>query len=273
MYICPRQIKMLFIINMTMIIESLENPKIKNIVKLRESSRQRQERALFLIEGYREIGLALRAGVQIENLFYSPGYIKRGPAIEEEKIIEVSKKVFSKISYREKPDGFLAVAKIKDKKLADLKLSANPLLVVLEAVEKPGNLGAILRTADAAGADAVIINDAKTDIYSPNVIRASQGTVFTIAAILSSAAETIEFCKNNKIRIFAATPEAKKEYTHVDYKEARAIVMGAEDKGLSQAWLEAADEKIKIKMRGKIDSLNVSVSAAVILFEALRQRN
>ena len=118
--------------------------------------------------------------------------------IKEEKIIEVSKKVFSKISYREKPDGFLAVAKIKDKKLADLKLSANPLLVVLEAVEKPGNLGAILRTADAAGADAVIINDAKTDIYSPNVIRASQGTVFTIAAILSSAAETIEFCKNNK---------------------------------------------------------------------------
>src|SRR3989338_1927132 len=223
MYICPRQIKMLFIINMTMIIESLENPKIKNIVKLRESSRQRQELALFLIEGYREIGLALRAGVQIENLFYSPGYIKRGPAIEEEKIIEVSKKVFSKISYREKPDGFLAVAKINDKKLADLKLSANPLLVVLEAVEKPGNLGAILRTADAAGADAVIINDAKTDIYNPNVIRASQGTVFTVTVVLSSVSETVKFCRSHKIKVLAAVMNAKKEYTAVDYKQNFAI--------------------------------------------------
>lgn len=258
---------------MTIKIESLENPKIKNIVKLRESSQERKEQGLFIIEGHREIGLAQKGGVEIENLIYCSDYIKRELAIDEEKIIEVSKKVFNKISFRENPDGFLAVAKIKEQNLENIKLSANSLLVVLEAVEKPGNLGAILRTADAAGADAVIINDPKTDIYNPNVIRASQGTVFTVATVFSSVGETIKFCEKNKIKILAATPEAKKEYAEVDYKLGCAIVVGAEDTGLSKDWLAAAEEKIKIKMRGKIDSLNVSVSTAIILFEALRQRD
>lgn len=258
---------------MTIKIESLENPKIKNIVKLRESSQERKEQGLFIIEGHREIGLAQKGGVEIENLIYCADYIKRELAIDEEKIIEVTKKVFNKISYRENPDGFLAIAKIKKQNLENIKLSANPLIVILEAVEKPGNLGAILRTADAAGVDAVIINDPKTDIYNPNVIRASQGTVFTVATVLSSVGETIKFCEKNKINILAATPEAKKEYTEVDYKLGCAIVVGAEDKGLSKNWLAAAEEKIKIKMRGKIDSLNVSVSTAIILFEALRQRD
>ncbi|MDD4901016.1 MAG: RNA methyltransferase [Patescibacteria group bacterium] len=254
-------------------IDSPQNPKIKNIIKLRESSRERKEQGLFLIEGHREISLALKASVEIENLIYCPEYIKRELAIDEEKIIEVSKKVFDKISYRENPDGFLAVAKIKEYQLENLQLSGKPLIVILEAVEKPGNLGAILRTADAAGADAVIINDLKADLYNPNVIRASQGAVFTVPAAVSSSAQTIKFCQKNQIKIFASTPAAVKEYTKVDYQSACAIVMGAEDQGLSEAWLKAADEKIKIKMRGKADSLNVSVSAAVILFEAVRQRD
>lgn len=258
---------------MTLKIESLTNPKIKDIIKLRDSSRERKKQGLFIIEGRREISLAQKSGIEIETLVYCSDYIKHELAIDEEKIIEVTKKVFNKISFRENPDGFLAVAKIKNKNLADIKLKANPLIIILEAVEKPGNLGAILRTADAAGINAVIINDQKTDIYNPNVIRASQGMVFTVSTVLSSAKETVEFCRKNEIKILATTPEAEKEYTEADFSGGTAIVLGAEDKGLSKDWLAAAGKKIKIKMRGKIDSLNVSVSAGIILFEALRQRN
>lgn len=253
-------------------ISSARNEKIKNIVKLRGSSSERKKQGLFIVEGSREIELALKGGIEIINLFYCPYCGKREPAIDQEKIIEVSEKVLKKISYRENPDGLLAVAKIKEPKLENIKLSASPLLIILQAVEKPGNLGAILRTADAAGADAVIINNFKTDIYNPNVIRASQGTVFTVRTIVGAAAETQAFCRKNKIKVYAAALTAKLEYTKADYTASCAIVLGAEDKGLSQEWLKAADEKIKINMRGQIDSLNVSVSAAVILFEALRQR-
>lgn len=255
-----------------LIIDSLQNEKIKNIVKLRDSGRERKKQGWFLIEGWREINLALAGGRGIVNLFYCADYGKQRPALADEKIIEVTKKVFAKISLRENPDGFLAVARIKELKLENIKLSAKPLLIVLEAVEKPGNLGAILRTADAAGVDAVIINNPKTDIYNPNVIRASQGAVFTVPMVLSSIDETVDFCRNNKIKIFATAPAVKKEYTEINYNIGCAIIMGAEDRGLSEKWLKAADEKIKINMRGRIDSLNVSVSAAVALFEAIRQR-
>lgn len=258
--------------SMTIKINSWQNEKIKNIVKLRSSGRERKKQSLFLIEGRREIGLAIAGGIAIENLFYCPDYGKQKLEIGQEKIIEVAKKVFNKISYRENPDGFLAAAKMKELKLKNIKLSAKPLLIILEAVEKPGNLGGILRTADAAAVDAVIINDSKTDIYNPNIIRASQGTVFTVPTVVSSIKETVAFCKNNKIKKLAAAPAAKKLYTEVGYNGGCAIVMGAEDKGLSKEWLSAADEKIKINMRGRIDSLNVSVSAAIILFEAVRQR-
>lgn len=251
---------------------SLQNEKIKNIVKLRGSSGERKKQGLFVIEGRREIDLALAGGVEIGSLFYCPDYVKRKAEAPAEKNIEVAKKVFAKISLRENPDGLLAVAKMRELKLENIKLSARPLLIILEAVEKPGNLGAILRTADAAGADAVIINDPQTDIYNPNVIRASQGTVFTVPVVISAAAAAAEFCRKNKIKIFAAAPGAELEYTEADYSSSCAIVLGAEDRGLSASWLKSADEKIKIQMRGKIDSLNVSVSAAVILFEALRQR-
>lgn len=253
-------------------IDSLQNEKIKNIVKLRQAGRERKKQGLFLIEGWREINLALKGGVEIENLYYSPDYIKQELEIDEEKVIEVSKKVFDKITYRENPDGFLALAKFKQKKLSEIKLSAMPLIIILETVEKPGNLGAILRTADAAGADVVIINDSNIDIYNPNVIRASQGTFFTVPTVLSTIEETVEFCRSQRIRMYATAPEAKEEYVKISYNQGCAIIMGAEDKGLSAKWLESADEKIKIKMNGKIDSLNVSVSTAIILFEALRQR-
>lgn len=257
---------------MTKKIESLQNEKIKQIVKLRDSSRERQTAGRFVIEGYREISLALAGDAEIVNLIYCPDYLKKELAVAEEKIIAVPKKVFNKISCRENPDGFLAVAKIRERQLEDIKLSNRPLVIILEAVEKPGNLGAIFRTADAVGADAVIINDPKTDIYNPNVIRASQGTVFAVPTAVSSIEETIKFCQKNKMKIFATTPAAKLEYDEADYGSGSAIVLGAEDKGLSKKWLEAVDEKIKIKMRGKIDSLNVSASAAVILFEVARQR-
>lgn len=253
-------------------IESTDNQKIKNVVNLRESSGERKKQNLFLIEGYREISLALKARIEIENLFYCSEYTKQELIIDKEKTIEVAKKVFDKISYRENPDGFLAVAKVREVKLKNLQLSTRPLIVILEAVEKPGNLGAILRTADAAGVDAVIINDPKTDVYNPNVIRASQGTIFTVPTVLSSVNETVEFCKKHGIKMFATTPAAKKQYTEVNYNSGCAIIMGAEDQGLSNQWLAAVEEKIKIKMRGKIDSLNVSVSTAIVLFEALRQK-
>lgn len=253
-------------------IDSWQNQKIKNIVKLRDSGRERKKQGWFLIEGWREINLALKGGVEIVSLFYCADYGKPRPALADEKIIEAAKKVFAKISLRENPDGLLAVAKINKLKLENIKLSARPRLIILEAVEKPGNLGAILRTADAAAVDAVIINDGKTDLYNPNVIRASQGAVFTVPTVLSSIDETVGFCKNNRIKIFATAPVAKKQYTEINYNSGCAIIMGAEDKGLSEKWLKAADEKIKITMSGQIDSLNVSVSAAIILFEALRQR-
>lgn len=257
---------------MSLKIDSLQNEKIKNIVKLRDSGRERQRQGLFLIEGRREINLALKGGVKIECLFYCQDYSQQKLEISQEKIIETARRVFAKISYRENPDGFLAVAKSKEIKLADIKLSSRPLIIILEAVEKPGNLGAILRTAEAVRAEAIIINDAKIDIYNPNVIRASQGAVFMVPTVLSSVSQTIEFCKSNKIKMFAAAPAARKQYTEVNYNSGCAVVMGTEDKGLSKEWLKAADEKIKIKMSGQIDSLNISVSAAVILFEAIRQR-
>lgn len=257
------------------IISSLQNPKIKQAIKLREA-KERKKLGLVIIEGWKELSLALAAGVEIEHVFYCPELDAGKKAVAEapaEKNIIVSKKVFQKISYREHPDGVLAAGKIKLVGLAEIKLKKNPLIIVLEAVEKPGNLGAILRSADAAGADAVIICDKKTDIFSPNVIRASLGTVFTNKVIIADSDEAIGWLKENGIKIFATAPAAEKIYTDADFRAGAAIVMGAEDKGLSEKWFRATDEKIKIPMAGKIDSLNVSVSLAIILFEALRQRN
>lgn len=260
---------------MKSIITSAHNPKIKELIKLRKA-RERKKQALIIIEGQPEITLAKQSGLKIIELFYCQAFAGQSKKIsepEEKLITPLAPSVFKKISLRENPDGLLALAEPRYLKLAEIKLSQNPLVIILESLEKPGNLGAILRSADAAGADAVIINDPKTDIYNPNVIRASRGAVFTNQIAVAKTEEIKKWLKKNKIKSLAATPKADKLYTKASYQGPVAIIIGGEHKGLSQAWLEAASEKIKIPMAGRIDSLNASVSAAIILFEAIRQRN
>ena len=258
-------------------ISSLSNPNIKELMHLKKNS-ERKKQGLFVIDGAREIGLALAAGWEISSLFYCPTLVEDGgdkiSALDlgREKIVEVSENVFRKICYKENPDGFLATAKSKKISLGGLVLNDKPLVVILERVEKPGNLGAILRTAYAVGAAAVVVNDNQTDIYNPNVIRASEGMIFTQKVVGASIPETVKWLKDNKIKSFAAATTGSKKYTSMDFTGPVAVVLGSEADGLTPQWLAAADKLIKIPMRHGIDSLNVSVSAAVILFEALRQR-
>lgn len=252
-------------------ISSLQNEKIKNILKLKKS-RERKKRDLIIIEGRKEIELALSSGMEIVDFFYCSKFNKLNNPFKINKFIELGENVFKKISYRDAPDGFLALAKPKYLNKNQIKLKNNPLIVILESLEKPGNLGAILRTCDALKVDLVIMNDLKTDLYNPNIIRSSRGTIFTVPVISIEYDSTIAFLKKHKIKIFVTALLAKKNYLEVNYKFSSAIVLGSEDKGLSKQWLESADELIKIPMKGEIDSLNVSVSAAVILFEAERQR-
>ena len=256
------------------IITSAQNERIKEIIRLRKP-RERRKQDLIIIEGWQEIELAKQADLEITEVFYCQDFANAGKitSLAEEIITPVSTLVFQKISYRENPDGFLALAKPKYLELEKIKLSSNPLIIILESLEKPGNLGAILRSADAAGVDVVIVADSKTDIYNPNVIRASLGMVFTNQVAVSGVEEIKKWLKDKKIKSFAATPEAEKLYTEVNYIGPTAFIMGEEHPGLSKDWLDAAKEKIRIPMAGKINSLNVSVSTAIILFEAIRQRN
>lgn len=256
------------------IITSAQNSRIKEIIRLRKP-RERRKQDLITIEGRQEVELAYQAGLEITEVFYCQDFAgsRKMASLAEEIITPVSSSVFQKISYRENPDGFLALAKPKYLELGKIKLSRNPLIIILESLEKPGNLGAILRSADAAGIDAVIVADPKTDIYNPNVIRASLGTVFANQVAVSTAEEIKRWLSKNKIKSYAATPEAKKLYTEVNYIGPTAIIMGEEHPGLSKDWLDFVSEKIRIPMSGKIDSLNVSVSTAIILFEAVRQRS
>ena len=222
-----------------------------------------------MIEGKREISLAVESGFDIQTVFIYEELAKNAGF---ENTVYISKSIFDKIAYRENSDGLIALAKPKHLRLSELKLSKNPLIIILESVEKPGNMGAILRTADAANADAVIICDPKTDIYNPNVIRSSIGCVFTNQVIAANFDEVLQFLKARKIKSYAATLTAKKFYTEADLTQPSAIVMGTEADGLTDKWLSAADEQIKIPMLGKIDSLNVSTSCAILTFEAIRQR-
>ncbi len=252
-----------------MMITSTSNPKIKNLIRLKKA-RERKKQDFILVEGEDEIKLAIDNGFELKEL-----YIKTGaPKLEYKDVefFEVAENIFKRISYREHPENLLAVFKSKYLELENLKLSKSPLLVVLEGIEKPGNLGAILRTADVAGVDAVIVNDPKLDIYNPNVIRASRGGIFTNQLVLANVNDTVKYLKENKIKTFAAALTAKKNYTKINFKKPCAIVLGTEADGLSKKWLENADQLIKIPMKGSMDSLNVSVSVAVVLFEAIRQR-
>jgi len=259
------------------------NPKIKEIIKLRKKNK-RDENKLFVIEGFREILRAIDGNIEFESLFISP---KLFLGENENQIIdffcnnkipvyECEKSIFEKISLRERPDGLIAIAKQRHLYIGDLdkvcRGKKKILLVIVESIEKPGNLGSILRSSDGVGVDAVIVCDQVTDIYNPNVIRASIGTVFTNVIIEADSKEVIEFIKTEKISIVATTPGAKKEYTDVDLAKNIAIAMGSEQYGLSQVWLDMADIKVKIPMLGKADSLNVATATTIMLYETLRQR-
>ena len=259
-------------------IQSTQNIRIKNIQKLFTKSKERKEQNLFVIEGARELHLALAGSYLLDSVFICPelfaetNYPEIQSEIQSTPLFEVSLPVFQKIAYREHSDGILALAKPQSHTLNDLNLSDNPFFIVLEAVEKPGNLGAILRTADAAKVDAVIVCDPLTDVYNPNVIRSSVGCVFTVPLAISSQSAAFSFLKERQIRIFAAELQASQEYQNTDFTQACALIMGTEAEGLTPFWIERANARIKIPMRGKIDSLNVSVSTAILTFEAMRQR-
>lgn len=254
-------------------ITSLQNPRVKHIVRLRDDKRQRQKEGLMLVEGFDEIQLALSAGHQPQTLLTSPELAARqidGIAAET---ITVTRAVFEKMSYRENPDGWLAVFAIPHTSLDDLKLSELPLVIVAESVEKPGNLGAILRTADAAHVDALLLCDPRVDLWNPNVVRASRGAVFSVPVAECDNASALEWLRAREVRVLAATPSAEVVYSDVNLRESIAIAVGTEDEGLSDFWMSTADVKVRIPMMGKINSLNVSVSTALIVYEALRQRN
>jgi len=259
-------------------IQSAQNSRIKNLQKLFAKSKERKEQNLFVVEGARELSLALASSYAPDSVFVCPelfsktAYPELQAQLPSSIVVEVSPQVFQKIAYREHSDGILALAKPKSHRLDDLRLPANPFVIVLESVEKPGNLGAILRTADAAKVDAVIVGDPLADVYNPNVIRSSVGCVFTVPLAIASCSEAFSFLKENRIRILAAELQASQWYQDTDFTQACALIMGTEAAGLTDFWLDRADERIKIPMRGKIDSLNVSVSTAVLTFEAMRQR-
>lgn len=258
-------------------ITSLQNPRIKQISQL-SKARERKEQGLTIVEGAREIGLALDAGLLpelvyvCEPIYAKSEYPKLIDRIPENKRIAISTSVFEKVAYREGSDGLIALLKPINHSLDQLKLSKNPFIIVLEAVEKPGNLGAMLRTADAAKVDAVIICDPSTDVYNPNTIRSSVGCVFTVPVAVCTSKECLDWLREKHITAYAAELEASTWYHDCDFRMGSAIVMGTEADGLTDFWLKNADERIKIPMRGIIDSLNVSVSTAILTFEAMRQR-
>lgn len=264
-------------LQMSVFIQSAQNTRIKNLKKLEKSS-ERKEQGVFLIEGLRELCLAVRAGYELEELFLCEELLTQSEEYnlsevsENTPIILLSKEAYSAVAYRETTEGILATAKPKEHGLQKLELKENALVLVIEAVEKPGNLGAMLRTCDAAAVDAVIVCDARTDVYNPNVVRSSIGCIFTNQIGVGTTEEVIHFLKEKKVKTYAAELTAEKFYFEQDLKEATAIVVGTEATGLSEEWIHAAEERIKIPMLGTIDSLNVSVSAAVLLFEARRQR-
>ena len=257
------------------IITSVQNARIKHVVALQQKSSLRREEGLFVVEGQREIEHCIACGYEIKELFTVDGLRLTVDSLQftvDCPVTSVSPQVYEKMAYRESTEGLIAVAKTKQHHLKDLCLKENPLVVVLESVEKPGNLGAILRTAEAAGVDAVIVCDPLTDLYNPNLIRASIGGVFSVPVAVGNSQECIAFLKEKKIRILTAQLQDSYDYYDYNMQEATAIVMGTESTGLTQLWREAADAHIRIPMLGRLDSLNVSVSAAILMYEAVRQR-
>jgi TrmH family RNA methyltransferase len=265
-------------------ITSAQNPKIKMLLALQEKSKTRRKEGLFVVEGRRELEHCINAGFRARTLFVCPEiinpqdweyiYEKTGsPAGCEPSVVEVPAVLYDKIAYRGGTEGIIAEIEYMERNLATLKMKENPLVVVLESVEKPGNLGAVLRSADASGADAVIICDPQTDLYNPNLIRSSIGAIFTVPVASASSEDTIKWLKDNNIKIYTAQLQDSEWYYDTDMTGGTAVIMGTEATGLTDVWRKAADAHIKIPMLGRLDSLNVSVSAAILLYEAVRQRN
>ena len=254
-------------------ITSLQNPRIKHIVKLRDDKKTRKQDGLMLVEGYDEIQLALAAGHLPQTLLSAPEIIFRQISGSFPETITVNRAVFEKISYRDNPDGWMGIFPVPHISLNELKLSKSPLIIVAESIEKPGNLGAILRTADAAGVDALLLCDPRVDLWNPNVVRASRGAVFSVPVVECDNDSAWDWLKKHKIHVLAATPSADELYSDVNMRESVAIAVGTEDEGLTDFWMSNADVKVKIPMMGRVNSLNVSVSIALIVYEAVRQRN
>ena len=250
------------------LLTSPQNPKIKDLLNLETKSRERKARGLFVVEGRREFERAVAAGWQTETLFVREGEPEAGRAD-----FVVSERIYEKIACRGGTEGIVAVMRAQERRLDDLVLSSAPLVLVLERVEKPGNLGAVLRSADAAGVDAVLVCDPLTDLYNPNLIRASLGALFSVPTVACSSQEAHDWISAHGIAILTAQLQDSKPYYDTDMVRPTAIVFGAEDTGLSSFWRERADTHIRIPMAGAMDSLNVSVSAAILAFEAVRQRN
>jgi TrmH family RNA methyltransferase len=279
-------------------ISSLQNPRVKQLVKLRDR-RPRDEAGVFLVEGYREIRRALEKNVALTELYFSRDWFlgENEPALIEQaraagaQLFELTKETFAKVAYRERPDGLLAVAPQWRKTLADLDeivgrglpptsgvepvgRKARPtFLLVVEAIEKPGNLGTILRSAEAAGCDAVIVCDPVTDIFNPNVVRASTGVLFSVPLVVAESTQVHAWLKAKKVRTIATTPAAETLYTSADLRGPLAVIMGSEQYGLSDFWLKNSDVPVRIPMAGQADSLNVAMATIITLFEAVRQRS
>ncbi len=283
-------------------ITSAQNRKVKELLTLVEKSKARSAAGLFVVEGQRELGHCLDAGFIPETLFIcgdvmavqnnAVNVAKTGHLTENIEgkdgldaliakaealnprlgVVQIPAFLYEKVAYRGSTEGIIAEVHSVPRALEDLRLGEKPLVMVLESVEKPGNLGAVLRSADAAGADAVIVCDPLTDIWNPNLIRSSVGAVFSVPVAVCTSADAIAFLKKRGIRILTAQLQDSEWYYDTDMTGATALVMGTESTGLTQAWRDSADAHIKIPMLGRLDSLNVSVSAAVLLYEAVRQR-
>lgn len=265
-------------------VTSVQNPRVKEVVRLRDR-RDRDTTNTFVIEGYRELLRATDAGYHVDTLFICPSLFlgENEPALIARiadagaVVLECNETVFRKISYRDRPDGLVAIAPQHHMTFGDMEkvLSGgenSPLFVVAEAIEKPGNLGTILRSSDAVGVDGLIVCDRCTDVYNPNVVRASVGTLFTVPVLEAGGTETLEWLRCNNVKILAATPSAKEEFTQVDMTGPLAIAVGTEQLGLSDLWMEQADIQVRIPMLGVADSLNVAMATTLLLYEAQRQR-
>ena len=255
------------------IITSTQNAKVKHVVALQQKSALRRKEGLFVVEGRRELMHCLEAGYEIAECFVLDKLADLADLANLAKISLVSPQVYEKMAYRGSTEGVIAVVRERQRSLENLQLSASPLIIVLERVEKPGNLGAVLRSADAAKADAVIVCDPLTDLYNPNLIRSSIGAIFSVPCVACASEDCIAFLKARGIQILTAQLQDSSLYYDTDMRRGTAIVMGTESTGLTDQWRQAADAHIRIPMLGQLDSLNVSVSAAILLFEAVRQRN